>query len=462
MRPVRLLSSFLLLGTLAACDGPPPEPPTPSPPVVDPALSEQLESVKARILADGCFRERPDVASCDWGDFPFDPGQFSMRQDTGEAILIIDGFPALPPRAIRYKNRIKGYFRVDSQGTLGAVPFTWRAPVTLFHALSTFATPEFRPAEQLRALREPLASTYGFLDAGNARHGSFVLSLLVEANPHQPLVLLDTLSLGRFAAEEFCDASGTPDSTERLRAKVAAVAVQLRSLMQAQGVRFVNLSSGVTLESMRQDWNQYCEGPRPDDGGMREKLKAYSPIYEALFNTPGVFTAQAGIAASSPEDNPYDFPSAAFPNRLRVGYFTSLDSGLDEEGLGPTSQLQGWPDRANVDVYVNTGVLPSRPFEYSRTPWLQVDGFGVDIQPITFPTTSWVAPLALSRFINLRYADFSGEEMSDALIARILGRMVPPRCEELPGRSCVYQDPLRHGRTEAVRLQYRPREFVKP
>ncbi|NOK16494.1 hypothetical protein [Corallococcus carmarthensis] len=468
MHPLRWSLQAVLLGSLCACGGDPASPVVSpeDPPLsqqMDPVLADQIEAVRQAVLADRCFREQPDVSVCNWGDFAYNPSQFAMSQNTGEAILVIDDFPTLPPRAIRYKNRIKGYFRVNGQGQVGAVPFSWRAPVTLFQGLSTFATPDFHPAEQLRALREPLASTYGFYDvAGNSGHGSYVLSLLVEANPHQPLVLLDTLSFHGFALEDFCDASGSQASQDRLRARASTVASQLRGLMAAQGVRFVNLSAGMTLEAVRQEWTSYCAGPRPDDNVLRGKLNAYRPIYDALFHTPGVFASQAAISAPSPQDNPFDFPSADFPNRLLVGYFTLLESGLGPDGRGPYSLISGWPERANVDIYVNTGVLTYRPFDYNKTPLLQVDGFGVDIQPITRATTSWVAPLALSRFVNARYAHFNGIEMSDALIPLVMRRMMPVLCDDLPGRSCMYQDPLLYGQVEAVRLNYRPREYVAP
>ncbi|RKH66238.1 hypothetical protein [Corallococcus aberystwythensis] len=457
MPPVPRWSWFsaLLMGALCACGAPAPSGDTP-------ALSARLQAAREAILADTCFRERPDGAGCEWGEFAYDPGAFTMRHDSGEAILVIDDFPSLPPRALRYQNRLRGYFRVDGQGRLAPVPFSWRLPATLLRTLQSFATPDFVPAEHLRTLAVPLRETYPVQAAQSAGHGSFVFSLLVETNPHQPLVLLDTLSFTAFAPEEFCDGSGTPESLERLRAKASVVAEELRGLMAAQGVRYVNLSSGVTLDSVRQDWSASCQGPLPGDGVLRGKLGAYAPIYAALFHTPGVFTAQSAIDAADPEDNPFDFASEAFPNRLRVGFFTVLESGLDAEGRGAHEGLGGWPGRANVDLYVNTGVLPQRPFEYNRTPLLQVDAFGMDLLPITRATTSWVAPLALSRFIHARSAHFAGQEMSDALIRQVLGRMLPPRCEDLPGGVCLYQDPLLHGQTEGVRLGYRPREYTAP
>ncbi|ADO73529.1 uncharacterized protein STAUR_5767 [Stigmatella aurantiaca DW4/3-1] len=466
MTPLRsLFASLALLATSAGCG--PSEPVSPDTPRdqghLDPLLSEQIAQAVADILSDHCFQEQPDKSHCDWGTFPLETSQqFEMSQNTGEAILIVDEFPSLPPRAIRYRNRLKGFFRVDGAGEIGPVQFSWRAPTTLFNVLTRFASPEFIPAETLRPLSAPIQTVYGFYDDENIGHGSLVFSLLVEANPHQPIVLMDSLSFHRFAPEEFCDPSGSPESIARLSTKAQRVASGLRRIIGEQSIRFVNLSSGNTLETLKQDWNARCGGPRPSDDILRAKLNTYAPIVDVLFNTPGVFTAHAAINASNGRDFPFDFPSPAYPNRLLTGYFTALESGLDATGQGNHASLQGWPSPASVDVYMNSGVLPQRPFPYNRTPWLQVDGFGVDIYPVSSTTTSWMAPLTLSRFIHARYSHFPDCELSNGLIASLRDVLVPSSCPAQPGSLCAYQDPLKHGQIEAVRLGYRPREYVEP
>ncbi|WP_226993926.1 hypothetical protein [Myxococcus hansupus] len=300
---------------------------------LDPVVANLIDSVKADILADTCFLQQ-DVSHCSWGEFGFNPGRFSMARSTGEAILIVDDFPSLPPRVMRYHNRIKGYYRVGQNGTVAAVPFSWRAPTTLFHALDAFALPDFVPAESLRPLSQPLRDLFGFYDVGNIGHGSFVLSLLIETNPHQPIVLMDLIRMHGYALEDLCDASGSPESLARLSSKSHQVADELRRVMALHNVRFVNLSAGETLLTLRQQWASSCGGHVPHDDILRAKLNAYTPVADALFNTPGVFAAQAAINASNPQDFPFDFPSPAFPNRMLVGYFTVLDSGLDESGRG--------------------------------------------------------------------------------------------------------------------------------
>jgi hypothetical protein len=428
---------------------------------IDP-LAMKVRAMKEAVLADTCFWDQRDPAACEWGEYPYEPAEFRMEQNTGEAILIVDDFSKLPPLTIRYKNRIMGYFRADEEGTLAPVSFSWRAPKTLFHALSTFATPQFIPAEKLRALSAPLEKNFGFYDAENIGHGSFVFSILVENNPHQPIVVLDHPRFSQFAPKEFCDVSGTEESIAKLRSKSERVAASLRQRMHELNVHFVNASIGETLTTMREHWEETCAEPLPDDALLRAKLEAYSPIMGALFNTPGVFTANAAIEASNATDYPFDALSRAYPNRLRVGYFADLDSGLDGQGQRALAAFSGTPQQQNVDVYLNIGVKQQRPYPYNATPLLQVSGFGMDIFPITRATTSWVTPLALSHFIHARYASFAHREMSNELIQDIKDHLVPESCPAQPENRCMYQDPLKHGQLEVVRLGYRKAEYKEP
>ncbi|ODU60160.1 MAG: hypothetical protein ABT02_07130 [Comamonadaceae bacterium SCN 68-20] len=118
--------------------------------------------------------------------------------------------------------------------------------------------------------------------------------------------------------------------------------------------------------------------------------------------------------------------------------------------------MGGWPSQGQADIFLNTGVLPFRPFEFNATPLLQLGRYGVGLEPITRSTTSWVTPLALSYLIHVRHAQFSGEIMNDALIMKIFDVATPRQCPTLPKGQCIYQDPLLHGQVEAVRLGYRP------
>jgi hypothetical protein len=95
-------------------------------------------------------------------------------------------------------------------------------------------------------------------------------------------------------------------------------------------------------------------------------------VYAVLFGTPGVATAHAAAEAGRASDFPYDLPDARWPNRLRVGYFTKLASGLDQNGVGNHDNMLARPANGDADVYVNTGVLPTRPFPYNETAAIRI------------------------------------------------------------------------------------------
>ncbi|AKF85918.1 hypothetical protein MFUL124B02_18595 [Myxococcus fulvus 124B02] len=456
-------SGWLLLCLGVACSDGDAEPPAPVPGYqLSPERAARLEALRTEVLADTCYQGE-DTRGCPSVTVPFAPTRdFAMKDSTGEALLIVDDFTTLSPRLLRYRNRLQGYYQALEGGDVVPADPEWLLPPKLHEALTTFASEDFIPAEALRALAEPLRAHYPAQGRQSVGHGNTVFSLLVEANPRQPIVVMDHPGLYELSRSEFCEPTGEPGALERLRGRAQRAATGLRSIIERHDVRFVNLSLGETVDTLRRTWPQYCSGEAPGVEVLRAKLAAYAPIAQVLFATPGVFTAQAAIDAKDPLDYPYDYPSAEYPNRLRVGFFTTLDSGLDASGRGDTSKLEGWPARENVDVYLNSGVLPTRPFTHNATPWLQVDSFGVDIFPITAATTSWMAPLALSRFIHVRYERFADRTMTDELIQRITKWMVPSACEDLPDLVCVFQDPLAHGQLEVTRLGYRPREYVAP
>ncbi|WP_241758242.1 hypothetical protein [Myxococcus landrumensis] len=182
------------------------------------------------------------------------------------------GYPVDPAVTIRYKNRLQGYYRVRDGGAVVQEPSTWRAPRRLFIGLSEFASPDFLPAEVLRPLAEPIRSVFGFYDAKNIGHGNFVFSLLVEANPHHPFVLMEFPGFERFGLKDFCDASGSEASTERLLTQARTVATELHRIIAQHNIRFVNVSGGQMLGAVKEAWQVHCGGIPPDDDILRRKL----------------------------------------------------------------------------------------------------------------------------------------------------------------------------------------------
>lgn len=461
--PCRLpLPAVLLLATALSCtSAPAPEPePVPGLRQPDEALVRKVEAVRARVEADTCFdRTKPD-SGCAWTEHPFDASEFAMADSTGEAILIVDTLPGLSPAMFRHRRRLKGYFRPTEDGVIAPARYTWRLPATVHDALDAFATPEFIPSEWLAPVAEPLQRRFPISFPETVTHGSNVFALLVETSPRQPIILLDSLNLETFAPGIACDASEA--GLTAFRERVRQVAASLRQLLGEHNVRFINVSRGDTFFSVRDTWSQHCGTPLPPETVLRGQLEALAPIYDVLFNTPGVFAAHAAIDGTGSHDYPFDGLDARYPFRLRMGFYQALESGLDAQGRGPYQQLEGWPALADVDVFFNSGVLKERPFPYNSTPYLIVDTLGVSISPVSHTTTSWITPLGLARFISLRDGQYAGQELTAALVGTIQQDMVPEACPDLPRGRCMYQDPLLHGQVEAVRLGYRSREYTAP
>lgn len=465
--------SLILPALLAACSGggdgpaeprptptptPSPSPsPTPSPtPRADP-LDQAIADAAAAIRADTC---RPAGANCAWTDRAYSPAEFEMAPGSGEAILIIDSLPRLPVRAIRFRKHIKGYFRLGAGGAMHAATTGWRIPAALWNALDRFSGPAFVPSQRLAPIGDAANQAYAGIAFDNSGHGSTVFSLIADNSPGQPLVLMDAIDLPAIAAADYCDAAGGDAAQTRLVQAAQRAADAIVALMRAHDVRFVNYSAGHTFQTVRDSWQGRCGTPLPAEAVLRDRLAAYAPIYAALFGTPGVLAVQAASETSGLHDAPYDQRIPAYRNRVRTGYFTVLASGLDDSGRGGVAAPQGWPARADADIFVNTGVLPERPYAFNRTPLLQSDDFSTALFPITAPHTSWVAPLALARMIHLRFSQFPGRPFDDALIADILDAATPARCPGQWDDRCAFQDPMLHGQTEAVRLGLRPREYT--
>lgn len=465
-RSASVLALALTASMLAGCGGgsggsgavaqpsPQPGPARPSP-AAD-SLAAEIAAAAAAIRADGCTSS----AACNWTERHYRPEEFLMQNGNSEALLVIDNFPNLPVRAIRYRKRIKAYYRAVPGG-IGVASGTWRVPTVLWDALDRFTTPVQIAAYRLREVSQAARTRYDGLPLDNAGHGSYVFSLLADANPEQALVVMDELNLHVMNRADFCDTSGNPEAQARLLRTASQAAEQLKDIIRTQNVRFINYSAGHSLPQLAQAWPGSCGNPAPAEPVLRAKLAAYAPLYAVLFGTSGVMAAHASTEAGHPADFPYDQISPDYRNRMRIGYFTSLASGLDAEGRGQHAGLNAWPSAGNADIYVNTGVLPQRPYEFNRTPLLQIDQFGLDVIPITGPQPSWVAPLAVSRMISLRYGSFGKRQMDDALVADILAATTPVKCSDQPQQRCRFQDPLLHGQIEAVRLGYRPREYTQ-
>jgi hypothetical protein len=412
-------------------------------------LQKRIDEAAANIQADTCFAQE-DTSQCEWASYEVGPAQFKMARSSGEAILVIDDFGAgFFPELVRYRNRILGFYRVDDE-TIESEVLSVRLPKRLGDALVSFAGPDFIPARSLTALVAPIVASYEKLDLFYPGHGGLVFGHLVELVPEQPLVLMDLAQL--FALPPALCRAVDSDAVAAAIAHFVAIAAALKQVIAGNNVRFINASFGTTASTLAEDWSRTCDSAAPSGEQLQQLLHIYDPIYDVLFNTDGVVTAHAGTNLGSPADFPFDQVSAAYPNRVRVGFFSSLSSGLDEAGRGTVSKAAQFPADGDADVYVNwecetLGACADPRYEL-------VGPFGLGRFNLSVMTSSYVNPLALARLVNLRYANHSDQPMSNALVQTLVQEMIPSLCGAGGTEPCVYQDPIVHRQLELYRLHY--------
>lgn len=415
-------------------------------------LAERIRGAVESIRADSCFAEE-DTSLCVWADYDISPARFEMERSTGEAVLVIDDFgPGVYPLLLRYRNRLRGFYRIEGE-QVQAQALSVHLPERLGDALVSFAGPEFIPARELAPVGAAASEIYGDLNLFYYGHGGLVFGHLVELVPEQPLVLLELAPLVELPAA-VC--AGIEDDTlAAVTGHFAAVAASLKQLMNEQDVRFVNASFGSSVSTVADAWGRACSGAVPSDAELRRLLHVYDPIFDLLFATEGIVTAQAAANLGDPEDFPFDQVSARFANRVRAGFFSSLSSGLDAAGRGVVQKAEQFPAAGDADVYVNWGCEFSGVDSTCADPHYEFAApFGLGTATVPLMSSSYVDPLVLARLVNLRYANHAGEPMSDGLIQTLRQELTPSQCGEDGLTPCLYQDPIVHRQLEPYRLGY--------
>lgn len=402
------------------------------------------------IQGDTCFAQA-DTTPCSFADFAVDPANFDMARSTGEAILIIDGFGSgFFPELVRYRNRLRGFYSIDGDQLTQQV-LSVHLPERLGNALTSFAGPEFVPASALASVASAVNERYGKLNLLSLGHGGAVFGFLAELVPEQPLVLLELTGLLDIP-QGLCH--GIDDaSLAAATAHFTAVAGSLRQVMTNESVRFINASFGSTTAVLPAIWQRDCPGTSvPGTEQLQQILHIYDPFYGLLFRSDGVIAAHAAANLGSPVDFPFDQVNAQYPNQVRAGFISSLNSGLDESGRGTVQKTEQFPDTGSADVYLN---WDCEGLDICADPHYQVSAaFGLAMANVLSMSSSDIAPLALARLINLRYGGHAAEPMTDDLVRALQRELTPALCGNDGAQPCVYQDPIPHRQLEIYRLHY--------
>jgi hypothetical protein len=443
---------WLVLG--CGVEAPDPGPPDDDPPV-DPALQARIDAAIASVESDPCVTQD---AGCEWADYEIGPAQLRLPWSTGEAILVIDELAGFVPELVRYRNRIRGYYRVNGDHIELQVRSV-HLPRRFGDVLVGFA--DSTPAADLVAVSVAVSEAYRRLNLPSyVGHGGIVLSHLIDLVREQPLLLIDNTSLFQIASA-MCTSGITPDTLAQATARNAALAADLRQLMTAHNVRFVNASFGTSSPVLALAWERTCGTPVPSTDQLRQLLHTEDAINDVLFHSDGVITAHAGANLGDPLDFPFDQVNVQYPNQVRIGFISSASSGLDEHGRGTVHKVQQFPDSGSADVYLNWGCEPAGVELSCATPHYQmVANYGLAVFTLPFMATSFINPLGAARLIKLRNANHAGEPMTNALIQTLKQELTPPLCGPAGDQPCVYQDPIAHDQLEGVRRRESPRRDI--
>ena len=140
---------------------------------------------------------------------------------------------------------------------------------------------------------------------------------------------------------------------------------------------------------------------------------------------------------------------------MRVGFISSLNSGLDDLGRGTVQKADQFPVDGDADVYLNWGCEVGEVPPTCDEPHYQLAApFGLGTGTVSFMSSSYVDPLGLARLVNLRYANHGTEPMSNTLVQALRQELTPSLCGGAGDQPCVYQDPIRHSQLELYRLGY--------
>lgn len=416
------------------------------------SLDQRIEAAKQQIGRDTCFQTQAP-SQCEWDDFSIGPDSFNMAKRSDASILVMDPdfTVAANPFLLRYRNRILGYYEFDeTHDEFAPMTLVARLPRLLGQVEVSFAGPEFIPASALTEVAKAAGKTYASLNLTSLPgHGAIVLGHLVDLVPEQPLVVVKMNT--REIPAELCS-SLNADSIDRVKARIASRAASLRALMARHNVRYVNASFGSTTKTMANDWSAVCHSTPPGTEQLRSLLSMLEPIYETLFNTPGVIAAQASAELGDPSDFPFDQRTERLANRVRVGHFSSTASGLDGDGRGSLVKTEQFPANG-ADVFLNWGCGGYKE-SCGEPHYRVVGGFGLSEATDPIMTTSFITPLAVARLVNLKNVRHPQEPWSNELVAQLQSDLTPPKCGT-GKEACVYQDPIANRQLEVYRLNYK-------
>ncbi|WP_395373971.1 hypothetical protein [Marinicella sp. W31] len=414
-------------------------------------IDQIIEAEIAKVNSDECFKNSTSGKKCEYKEFSFDKSLVHPKIAENEAILITDFDLSPAVNVLLYQNRIIGFYSFDKDGKIVSSNESIIVPRVLGEVLVSIGSLEKVTDKHAAALLSAINTIYTGHIPYATSHGFLAYSAMSKFTPHQPVVFLDIKNIFFHNAipSIFCSIRSENDqiNLDKLYNQSKIVKEQILYFYKKHNIKFVNASWGIILEHIKSDWKRLCHTAMPEDSTLLALLKTYTPIYDALFNTPGVFTSQASFQGdfNHYKEIPFDIENDKFPNRLRFGVIGQLDHSIPEYGIDTIQpSVEKTPADENLsDLYLNTGCVLFQNYNCreSDTHSLRVPlGLGSINEPALVNQSSFVSPLGLAYFINIRNNVYNcAAIMSNQLISKIKSNLLSS-CKN--NSFCKFHDPI--------------------
>ncbi len=397
------------------------------------------------------------LPACQKVTVSFNQGQFSAdKVDADQTVLFIDSGMGYQLN-LTGRSRVEALFKLNKDEIISfnmetQVPLYLKQTVEKFDQHS-----EFIHSGWLETLGTRIADIGGYSGAG---HGEHSFRKVLAHNPRASFVFLETPDILMENSDSFCklDFTAVNDKAKRIAQQIKT------KIIDEYDIEYVTWSGGFSTSTIRATWAQSCPNQAaPSLAQLQELENSLRPYYNVLFNSEGVLGIQSAGEYVQPETHVLDADDS-FNNRLRVGYYQTLDSQLPIDGIIGDKQPPTIPDFMNgsrkyIDVFINfgfTGRVSQGTLETNASPMMTTRYSGMGYFAESNTHTSWVPPTVLAWAIKVKNSKYPDQIMTNDVIEQIKDQMTPMGCtfhKEDEGR-CKVQDPAWYKQHELARLNY--------
>lgn len=334
--------------------------------------------------------------------------------DPKKRILVIDSGMTLSA-ATRYKKRISAFYKHEPSSGINSYDFSLLIPKPAKEILldtlndSDHHIPQYQTADLYKKFLKKVGS-YLKSHTDAYSHGSPILNYLADKNPTADFVIVQS-DFQIIPPEMVCNLS---NDTEYEKAKIIAdqFTQSVIDIINKWNIEYINLSAGMSSQSAQGNYQPIC-------GNFKQKsmirfLDLWKEMLIKLGSIDNTLLVEAGVSPSvtiDDQDNDFIPDCTPIKNRVRVGYFDSLEENIQKSGITDISYLppKMRNARACTDIFINSAFYENEELEVQeRAKSLKMSYFGIELKtPISGNATSWIAPVGLS---YLRYKRNKAEE----------------------------------------------------